>query len=82
MSETHTTITKYDVLDVRELVYSDNSQAIVLVCKEHNKVNRRRIVIFDEDKTFDDAKMLVPGDFIVVHDNVNFGNIKVVEIEY
>jgi hypothetical protein len=82
MAENHTTTSKYNVLDVRELVYADNSQSVVLICKEYGSVNRRRIVIFDDDKVFEDAKMLVPGDFIVVHDNVNFGTRNVTEIEY
>jgi hypothetical protein len=82
MAENPTTTTRYDVLDVRELVYADNSQSIVLICKEHHAVNRRRIVIFDEDQVFKDAKLLVPGDFIVIRDCINFGVNQVVEIEY
>lgn len=79
MEEKTTESTRYHVLDVRELTYADNSQGIVLICKEHNRVNRRRIVVWDDnDKIFDDAKMLVPGDFIIVHERI-YGHTRTIE---
>ena len=82
MAENHTTVTNYDVLDVRELVYTNNAQAIILICKVHNDVKRRRITIWDDDDIWNDAKVLAPGDFIVVHERVNDGVHRIVEIEY
>ena len=81
--EGNTTLsTKYEVLDVRELTYADNSSGIVLICKEHQGVKRRRVVVWDEDKIFNDAGMLVPGDFIIVHEIVYGSTRTIKEIEY
>ena len=87
MSEDNITSTRYNVLDVRELVYSNNQNyqdhAIVLICKEWNKAGRRRITVWDDDvKIFDVAKMLAPGDIILVHDRIANSVNTIVEIEY
>ena len=87
MEENNTTTTRYNVLDVREMIchrsnnYHDH--VIVLICKEYNSVNRRRITIWDENESvFNDAKMLAPGDIIVVHERIYGAVHTIEEIEY
>ena len=87
MEENNTITTRYNVLDVREIIYhrSNNyhDHVIVLICKEWNGVNRRRIVVYDENESvFDDAKMLAPGDVIVVHERIYGAVHEIEEIEY
>ena len=79
MQEINHIATRYNVLDVRELVYADNSSGIVLICKEYDNAKRRRIVVWDDNnKIFDEAKILAPGDIILVHDKV-YGSTRTIE---
>ena len=82
MEEKTIKATRYNVLDVRELAFADNSQCIILICKEWEHVRRRRIVVWDDnEKAFDDAKMLVPGDIVLVHESICGFTSTIEEIE-
>ncbi len=78
---------RYKVLDVRETL-GDTNKPIVLICKDYTSVTRRRIEVWNFDgwsDAYEVAKMLVPGDIILVHESYNRnGNGKHVieEIEY
>ena len=88
MQEIKEISTRYKVLDIREEI-GNNQKPIVLICQEHKddyRIGRRRrieVYSFDE-KAYEDAKLIVPGDIILVHESFNkngFGGHIIEEIE-
>jgi hypothetical protein len=74
------TITRYSVLDVREYDTCDG-HVLVIICKEHDAPRRRRIELRPSHKVYTDAQMVVPGDYIVVHDTYRGVRSAITEIE-
>lgn len=82
MEENTIQSTRYNVLDVRE-IFENGHRTIILICKEYGKAKRRRIEVGPWKKSvYDDARMLAPGDIILVHDSICGYVHTVEEIEY
>lgn len=79
---------RYNVLDVRE-IFENNHRTIIMVCKEYDKdffnTKRRRIEIsqtYSKTTLYEDARLIVPGDIILVHESVVNSVHTIDEIEY